>query len=296
MKKTSTPKPEVVKPIPKTKQLVSFDSLSKENQFLDQEEFIDDDYHSYTSSEELDGLKKIEEFEFNEVCTAYTLLVENQNTSNFENVILQKLNNIEQTMGKFKKDLTKVTKKVDVEQLQKHHDFERNKIENCKKHLEDKFSNVPQSNYQDILEIIADAIRNLNKEFEHKRRVILKRSEGIIMELVDDLYNISNASAREINHLCKDTAFSISKGILDVVENSNSTDLNLTHHCNSLLEKVEESFNENHECFNYENICKLLSDQLQVTQDELEALEEDNLDITLKYHDTQQAVSYNTNT
>lgn len=288
MKKTSTPKIDPTKT--KTKQ-TSVRSQSKKNQLLDNEEFIDDDYHSYTSSEEQDSMKKIEEYEYNEVCTAYSLLVEKQKASTFENLLMHKLNNIEHTMEKFKKDLAQTTKKAELDQLQKHHASERNKMENVKKYLEEELTYRHKPQYREILEIIANSIKNLNNEFEHKRRRILRRSESKILALIDDIYHISDSSAKEIKQLCNETTINISKRLFGAVGTPSNLNLSLTHHCDDMLEKMQETFNESHECFNYENICKLLSDKLQVTKDELEALEEDNLDITLKYHDTQQAVS-----
>lgn len=286
MKKSSTPKLEAKKG--KSKRVAgSFDPLPKGGQYPEYE-FVDDDYHSFTSSEELDGLKKIQEYEFNEVCTAYSVMMEKQKNPNFENVLLRKLNNIEQSMEKFNLHLAEVTRKTQVDQLVQHHEKERHKIENVRKYCQKELVHMSHSKYQEILDLIANSLNNLNADFEHKRRNILKRSERKILELIDDIYDISNSSAREIKHLFNETALTLSTHLTNVV----GTDLNLAQHCDKLLEKFQETFSDNHECFNYENICKLLSDKLQVTQDELEALEEDNLDITLKYHDTQQAVSY----
>lgn len=294
MKKTSTPKPDSTK-LSAKQCSVSFDSTpdlsSRDCQFVDSAEFHDDDYHSYISTEELDKLKKSDDYQFKQVYGAYSLLYEKQKESAFENMMVQKLNNIEKTMETLKKDLDQMCKNIRIDQLQKQHDSEKNKMDYVKRYFENELLCLPQSKLQNISQIIASSMKNLNKEFEQKRRNILKRSELRMLELIDELYDVSNSSAKKMKNLCNEAAINMSRCITDVLGLENPADISLTHQCDNLMEEVEKSFSENHECFNYENICKILADKLKDAQTELEAIEEDSLDITLKYHDTQQAVS-----
>lgn len=303
LKKSETFVQDIIKNFEKLAQGSGSDSSPRDSPFSSTEEFIDDDYHSYTSSEELESLKKIEEYEFNEVCKAYKDMVlskpSGSGTSNgsknnsVEDVLLQKMDKLEQTMESVKQDFNNLNTQFQIEELERSRNKEQMKMENMKDILDKSMERYSHEHRLDIKDMIAKSIEYLNREFERKRIGILRDSEEKIRRLIDDIYMTSSLSGEDMKRLCKNTAATLTKR-LDSTLKSMYKSLPEPESSSLMIEHGDAASEVKHECFNYENVCKVLSEQLQLTHEEKENLELENLDMTLKCSETQQAVSFET--
>ncbi|KAG5879295.1 hypothetical protein JTB14_021953 [Gonioctena quinquepunctata] len=285
---------------PNVRMLVDkFENIPSSLGFAGREEFIDDDYHSFTSSEELEKLYKIEEYELEEVCRALEKINtqdrmrKNKRDKTFEEKVLEKMEKIERNVEQFKRKLAILSGKAQTDYLQKQHDRDVARIETVRTYLNSEDKTLSRQKHDEIKDIIARAIQNLGDEFENKRKSILRHSEEKIQKLMKEIYLTSSNSTEEINEICRATSSDLTKKLTKVWCRSNvpALEFESSRYFDEMAKEVEKTcVDEGDSYFNYENICKVLSDHLQNSKDELDILEQDKLDITLKFGETQKAL------
>lgn len=229
----------------------------------------DDDYFS-TSSEEWESIRNQTE-EYKLVCKTLLDLERNnmlKERVDFEKTVLERMDAIQQSIRKLQIDFTLLAKNVNSNKL-----VER--------------SNQVSEIRLDAEKIIAKAIEELQRELENKRFNMIKQNETKIKKLMEEIQSTNKNCSTDIKDLCDNAIRDIARKLAAVL---NSNNMRYGHEGIQITQGNSYSDYE-HDCFNYENICKILSNHLQLIHDEKDSLEQTNLEITMKYGESQQAVS-----
>lgn len=265
-------------------------SNSMDTSLYEIEEFIDDDYRSMTNSTELDDLKNVEEYEFNEVYNALrriqrkrSAILRRDETFDFQDIVLKKLDAIDKNVKVIKEDMAHLPPKTLFKQIQSP---ENATFKNhCQFHPLKK-------NQEVIKEIIIKTIQKLAKNFENKRKSLQKDSQEHILSIIGEMYAINKKSSKQVKELCNVTAEELIQNVNKVLETS-------TRECisggeiESVWKELSNSFTD--KTLQNTTVQDLVADYFGQTQEISQELEEDFSDITIKCMGTQQMVSPNSN-
>ncbi|CAH1105631.1 unnamed protein product [Psylliodes chrysocephalus] len=253
-----------------------YENLPKYFNIWTSEEFIDDDYHSYTSSDELDHFQKMEFFNNKEIKRHV------DDREKFEYIIIEKMDKIGKIIENFQENLSGLKEKVDRNEL-------INREHRCSKYT-NSVSDFRQDTSVDIKDIIFKAIENLRKEFESKQHSILSDTIEKLKDLAKDIHTAKQSSAKKTKHICEKTASVLYNDIMDYIDKNDTLEFETSQNYDKVM--ADESFD--HPDFNYENICQILSDHLQVSQRELDDLKKEKMDVTIKFVDTEEKLKTQT--
>nr|CAI5860510.1 unnamed protein product [Callosobruchus analis] len=169
------------------------------------EGFIDDDYHSYTSSEELDSLAKIEEYEFNEVCKEFQKILDRKifkpgkKDTDFETLVLEKLNSIENEIKEFKENVDELNKNVRQED---HADLQLMSMKDAQNYFGNQLSLVSKSKQSEVRGVIRKAIQRLCYDLNKKKREMVKQSKAKVMDLLQEIERGDADTDEHVKQLC----------------------------------------------------------------------------------------------
>lgn len=161
-----------------------------------------------------------------------------------------------------------------------------NREHRCSKYT-NSVSDFRQDTSVDIKDIIFKAIENLRKEFESKQHSILSDTIEKLKDLAKDIHTAKQSSAKKTKHICEKTASVLYNDIMDYIDKNDTLEFETSQNYDKVM--ADESFD--HPDFNYENICQILSDHLQVSQRELDDLKKEKMDVTIKFVDTEEKVN-----
>ncbi|VEN39897.1 unnamed protein product [Callosobruchus maculatus] len=266
------------------------DTSLKKNQNIfgsGSEGFIDDDYHSYTSSEELDSLAKIEEYEFNEVCKQFQKVLDRNifqsgsKNTDFESLVLAKLDSIENEIKEFKENVDELNKNV---RKENHADLQLLSMKDAQNYFGNQLSLVSKNKQSEVRGVIREAIQRLCYDLNKKKREMVKQSKAKVMDLLQEIEKGDADTDVHVKQLCVQVCKDLTRKVNGVLREN---EIECYSGASAISGDQEDSFN-------YENICGILSEHLQQSKNENEGLAMDNLEITLKYEDTKETVNAQT--
>ncbi|XP_072384219.1 uncharacterized protein [Diabrotica undecimpunctata] len=249
--------------------------------FFTIEEFFDDDYNSYTSSEDIDSRN-----------TEKTCVKEYTDFSrrNFENKILEKLdhvsrdiNNLHNSFKEFKDDLL-------VNQCHN----KLNKIGNTTNHTIAPGHRYKSQLSEKIQNEIYNAIENLKTEFSSQQNSIIRDAILKIGSIAGDMYSSRERCNIQIEDLCYKIVSDLNKNILNLVDEDRTLELETSLQSDMELKEIDAILNPDNHFFHYEDICKTLTNHLQISQKELDDLKKDKTEIMIKSCNAHKEISNQT--
>ncbi|CAG9835857.1 unnamed protein product [Diabrotica balteata] len=233
------------------------------------EEFFDDDYHSYTSSEDIRNTEK-------SCVKHYT----DSSRSNFEKKILDKIdhvsrdiNNLHNSFKEFKDDLlvNQCQNKLNKIGNTTNHTITPTHRYNYKSQLSDKIQNE-----------IYNAIENLKTEFSSQQNSIIRDAILKIGSIAGDMYSNRERCNIQIEDLCYKIVSDLNKNILNLVDEDRTLEFETSLQSDMELKEIDAILNPDNHFFYYEDICKTLTNHLQISQKELDDLKKDKTEIMIK--------------
>ncbi|XP_057654601.1 uncharacterized protein LOC130892914 [Diorhabda carinulata] len=225
------------------------ETKNEENPDWASNDLFDDDYHSYTSSEELDSMKRYQ-----------------RQNDNFETNVLKQMERINLNIQKFQ---------IDLKELK-----------------DDLKSKLNESRTIRISEgvkyVVYNAIEKMRNEFESTQNLISSQALKRIDCMGKEIRDATNLSKYKIDEFCGKIAADMIERIFEFSEKDDTLEYEVSNVCDEQLQRIDSILSP--DFMGYENVCKVLSDHLQISQKELNDLNEENSSMMKKFGSAKQAI------
>ncbi|XP_023016129.1 uncharacterized protein [Leptinotarsa decemlineata] len=138
--------------------------------------------------------------------------------------------------------------------------------------------------YNEIANVVSTAMNDLHVELQNKRRSVLNETNEKVEHLISEIYTMNISFKKDIKRLTDSTSANLIKQITNILNGTNGSVSGPSADIDTELEEIERLPEIQDASFNYENIFRVLSEQLQNSKDELDAIGQ-QIDATL---DTQR--------
>ncbi|XP_050508369.1 uncharacterized protein LOC126885699 isoform X2 [Diabrotica virgifera virgifera] len=250
-------------------------------QFFNIEEFFEDDYHGYTSLEDIDSRNTEKD------CVKdYT----DFSRRNFERTILEKVENVSRDVNNLHNSFKEFKTDFLINQFQQ----KLNKIENTT-----NLTNAPSHRKSQLAEQIqnevSNAIENLKTDFLSQQNSIVRDAILKIGSIAGDLYSNRERCNIQMEDLCYRVVSDLNKNILNLVDQDKTVEHETSLQTDNMeLKEIDAILNPDNQFFHYEDICKTLTNHLQISQKELDDLKRDKTDIMIKSCNAHKEISKQT--